>query len=155
MGKKIKINKKTKNVDYIDPYKEVNLLNIDEKYIKDKIKKIQEQNKKKLKEAKKLEEQKKLEKEKIIEEEKNFEKTDDEIFSSEEIKIDSNKEYYLEDDFFERNTKEATKDEPVSQERYKCEEHFSIFNTSILSDDEGKKLIESIINNNNCDENIF
>ena len=155
MGKKIKINKKTKNVDYIDPYKEVNLLNIDEKYIKDKIKKIQEQNKKKLKEAKKLEEQKKLEKEKIIEEEKNFEKTDDEIFSSEEIKIDSNKEYYLENGFFERKTKEATKDEPVSQEGYKCDEHFSIFNTSILSDDEGKKLIESIINNNNCDENVF
>ena len=70
MGKKIKINKKTKNVDYIDPYKEVNLLNIDEKYIKDKIKKIQEQNKKRIREAKKLEEQKKLEKEKIIEEEK-------------------------------------------------------------------------------------
>ena len=39
------------------------------------------------------------------------------MFSYEEIKIDSNKGTCLKDDFFEGDTKEETKDEPVSQEK--------------------------------------
>ena len=156
MGKRRKIQKNSESYGYVDPYKGVDLLNIDDKVVQDRIKKTIEQNKKRFEEHKKLEKVKQLEEQKKYEEEKKFqeekkskEENDDEMFSYDEIKIDSNKETCLKDDFSERDTKEETKDEPVSQEKNEYEKPFSIFDSSIFSDDEERKMMESIIKNNN------
>ena len=156
MGKRRKIQKNSESYGYVDPYKGVDLLNIDDKVVQDRIKKTIEQNKKRFEEHKKLEKVKQLEEQKKYEEEKKFqeekkskEENDDEMFSYDEIKIDSNKETCLKDDFSERDTKEETKDEPVSQEKNEYEKPFSIFDSSIFSDDEERKMMESIIKNDN------
>ena len=156
MGKRRKIQKNSESYGYVDPYKGVDLLNIDDKVVQDRIKKTIEQNKKRFEEHKKLEKVKQLEEQKKYEEEKKFqeekkskEENDDEMVSYDEIKIDSNKETRLKDDFSERDTKEETKDEPVSQEKNEYEKPFSIFDSSIFSDDEERKMMESIIKNDN------
>ena len=156
MGKRRKTQKNSESYGYVDPYKGVDLLNIDDKVVQDRIKKTIEQNKKRFEEHKKLEKVKQLEEQKKYEEEKKFqeekkskEENDDEMFSYDEIKIDSNKETCLKDDFSERDTKEETKDEPVSQEKNEYEKPFSIFDSSIFSDDEERKMMESIIKNDN------
>ena len=156
MGKRRKIQKNSESYGYVDPYKGVDLLNIDDKVVQDRIKKTIEQNKKRFEEHKKLEKVKQLEEQKKYEEEKKFqeekkskEENDDEMVSYDEIKIDSNKETCLKDDFSERDTKEETKDEPVSQEKNEYEKPFSIFDSSIFSDDEERKMMESIIKNDN------
>ena len=156
MGKRRKTQKKSEKYGYVDPYEKVTLLNIDEKEVRDGIKEKKEYNKKldeeyeKAQKAKLLEEQKKYEEDKKHEEDKKpEEENDEEMLSCEEIKINSNKGTSLKDDFFEKDTKEETKDEYVSQEKQKCEKSFSIFDISIFSDDEEKERIELICNNNN------
>ena len=150
MGKRRKTQKKSEKYGYVDPYEKVTLLNIDEKEVQDGIKEKKEHNKKIDEEYEKAQKAKQLEEQKNYEEDKKYEEeNDEEMFSGEEIKINSNKGTSLKDNFFESETKEETKDEHVSQEKQKCEKSFSIFDISIFSDDEEKERIELICNNNN------
>ena len=150
MGKRRKTQKKSEKYGYVDPYEKVTLLNIDEKEVQDGIKEKKEHNKKIDEEYEKAQKAKQHEEQKNYEEDKKYEEeNDEEMFSGEEIKINSNKGTNLKDDFFESDTKEETKDEHVSQEKKKCEKPFSIFDSSIISDDEEREKMELIFNNNN------